>query len=88
MDDNVKMILWLPVLTMLDFQCVFVDWDNVYGFDYSSIKNLAIKEPLVDTVDVKTVVTSPYPFKVKKIESMLEHSLRKFIILTNMTDEL
>ncbi|CAM0141986.1 Nuclear SAM-dependent mono-and asymmetric methyltransferase [Umbelopsis sp. WA50703] len=38
-------------------------WDNVYGFDYSSIKKLAIKEPLVDTVDVKTVVTSPFPFK-------------------------
>jgi hypothetical protein len=43
---------------------LYTDWDNVYGFDYSSIKKLAIKEPLVDTVDVKTVVTSPFPFKV------------------------
>lgn len=60
----------------------FVDWDNVYGFDYSSIKNLAIKEPLVDTVDVKTVVTSPYPFKVCRFQSMLAHSLSEFVPLT------
>jgi protein arginine N-methyltransferase 1 len=52
-----------------------VDWDNVYGFDYSSIKKLAIKEPLVDTVDVKTVVTSPYPFKVIYFGSLLEEDL-------------
>ena len=38
-------------------------WDNVYGFDYSSIKKLAIKEPLVDTVEARAVVTSPCAFK-------------------------
>ncbi|KAI9499400.1 S-adenosyl-L-methionine-dependent methyltransferase [Zychaea mexicana] len=38
-------------------------WDNVYGFDYSSIKKLAIKEPLVDTVEARAVVSSPCAFK-------------------------
>lgn len=34
-------------------------WDNVYGFDYTPMKKTALSEPLVDTVDVKTVVTDP-----------------------------
>lgn len=34
-------------------------WDDVYGFDYSCIKEIALKEPLVDTVDLKAVVTNP-----------------------------
>ncbi|KAJ8662182.1 hypothetical protein O0I10_001875 [Lichtheimia ornata] len=38
-------------------------WNNVYGFDYSSIKRLAIKEPLVDTVEARAVVTNPFAFK-------------------------
>jgi type I protein arginine methyltransferase len=39
-------------------------WDNVYGFDYSCIKDIALREPLVDTVELKTVVTDPFAFKV------------------------
>ncbi|KAH8828355.1 protein arginine N-methyltransferase [Flagelloscypha sp. PMI_526] len=38
-------------------------WDNVYGFDYSCIKDIALKEPLVDTVELKSVVTEPCQFK-------------------------
>ena len=34
-------------------------WENVYGFDYSCMKEVALREPLVDTVDVKAVVTKP-----------------------------
>ncbi|KAK5987396.1 Protein arginine N-methyltransferase 1 [Cladobotryum mycophilum] len=34
-------------------------WDNVYGFDYTPLKETALSEPLVDTVDLKTVVTDP-----------------------------
>ncbi|KZT11010.1 S-adenosyl-L-methionine-dependent methyltransferase [Laetiporus sulphureus 93-53] len=33
-------------------------WDNVYGFDYSCIKDIALREPLVDTVDAKAIVTN------------------------------
>ena len=38
--------------------CV-VDWDNVYGFDYTPLKTTALTEPLVDTVEMKAVVTDP-----------------------------
>lgn len=34
-------------------------WDNVYGFDYSPLKATALSEPLVDTVEMKAVVTDP-----------------------------
>jgi protein arginine N-methyltransferase 1 len=34
-------------------------WDNVYGFDFSAIKRLAMQEPLVDVVDHEQVVTEP-----------------------------
>merc|ERR1711939_397880 len=36
-------------------------WDDVYGFDYSCIKEIALREPLVDTVDARTVVTKACP---------------------------
>ena len=39
-------------------------WDNVYGFDYSCIKDIALREPLVDTVDMKAVTTNPCMVKV------------------------
>jgi protein arginine N-methyltransferase 1 len=39
-------------------------WDSVYGFDMSAIKRVALREPLVDTVEDKAVVTSSYAFKV------------------------
>jgi type I protein arginine methyltransferase len=42
-----------------------VVWDNVYGFDYSCIKDIALREPLVDTVDVKAIVTDPCVIKVR-----------------------
>lgn len=34
-------------------------WDDVYGFDYSCIKDIALREPLVDTVELKSVVCDP-----------------------------
>lgn len=34
-------------------------WDDVYGFDMSSIRKVAITEPLVDVVDPKQLVTTP-----------------------------
>ncbi|XP_061618366.1 protein arginine N-methyltransferase 8-B isoform X1 [Phyllopteryx taeniolatus] len=38
-------------------------WENVYGFDMSCIRNVAIKEPLVDVVDPKQVVTNAFLLK-------------------------
>ena len=40
-------------------------WEDVYGFDYSCIKEIALREPLVDTVDLRAVVTKPYELKVR-----------------------
>ncbi|RMJ24755.1 arginine n-methyltransferase [Aspergillus sp. HF37] len=34
-------------------------WDNVWGFDYSAMKDVALTEPLVDTVEFKALVTDP-----------------------------
>ncbi|ODM23439.1 putative protein arginine N-methyltransferase [Aspergillus cristatus] len=36
-------------------------WDNVWGFDYSPMKDIALTEPLVDTVELKAVVSDPCP---------------------------
>jgi type I protein arginine methyltransferase len=36
-------------------------WDDVYGFDMSPIKEIAIKEPVVDVVDAKSIVTDAVP---------------------------
>jgi protein arginine N-methyltransferase 1 len=32
-------------------------WDDVYGFDFSCIKRMALSEPLIDTVDAKQIIT-------------------------------
>lgn len=44
-----------------------VVWDNVYGFDYSCIKDIALREPLVDTVELKAVATDPCMIKVGRL---------------------
>ena len=36
-------------------------WDNVYGFDMSTIKKMALAEPLVDIVDSKAIISSIEP---------------------------
>ena len=37
----------------------------MYGFDFSSIKSVALREPLVDTVDYKAVLTDACAIMVK-----------------------
>ena len=41
-----------------------IDWDNVYGFDFRCIKELALIEPLVDVVESNQVITAPCVIKV------------------------
>jgi len=36
-------------------------WDNVYGFNMSCIKEMALREPLVDTVDQNMVISNAAP---------------------------
>ena len=33
-------------------------WENVYGFDMSAMKRMAMLEPLVDVVDPQQIATS------------------------------
>ena len=55
---------------------VLAVWENVYGFDYSCIKDIALREPLVDTVEMKAVVTDPCLIKVRAKQT-------NYIILSN-----
>ena len=41
------------------FLIKYTVWDNVYGFDYTPLKDTALTEPLVDTVEMKALVTGP-----------------------------
>lgn len=43
-------------------------WDNVYGFNYQSIKKLALIEPLVDAVPAEQVITKTC--KIKTLDIM------------------
>ena len=45
-------------------------WDNVYGFDMSSIKERALIEPLVDTVDPEQIATNSHQIKTIDILNM------------------
>jgi protein arginine N-methyltransferase 1 len=36
-------------------------WNDVYGFDFSPIREIALKEPIVDVIDGKSVITDTVP---------------------------
>merc|ERR1712226_636907 len=44
-------------------------WDDVYGFDMSCIREVALREPLVDVVDRNQVVTTPAMIKEIDIQT-------------------
>lgn len=50
-------------------------WDNVYGFDMSSIKSWALREPLVDVVEAKAVVGSECCFREIDIMTVTKEQL-------------
>ncbi|KAL1114998.1 hypothetical protein AAG570_007821 [Ranatra chinensis] len=50
-------------------------WDNVYGFNMSSIRSVAITEPLVDVVDPKQVVTSSHMLKEVDLYTVAKEDL-------------
>ena len=56
-------LLGVPLLA-LTFCSVPTGWENVYGFDMTCIRDVAMKEPLVDIVDPKQVVTNACLIKV------------------------
>lgn len=58
MDVSYTVRVWTFWYLSLTFSPV---WDNVWGFDYSPMKDIALTEPLVDTVELKAVVSDPCP---------------------------
>ena len=50
-------------------------WDNVYGFDMSVIRSVAVGEPLVDVVDPKQVVTNSCLIKEVDIYTVKEEDM-------------
>ncbi|SPO37091.1 probable HMT1 - hnRNP arginine N-methyltransferase [Pseudozyma flocculosa] len=50
-------------------------WDDVYGFNYSCIKDIALREPLVDTVELKSVVCDPCPIKQLDLTTVTKEEL-------------
>lgn len=49
---------------------VWAGWENVYGFDMTCIRNVAMKEPLVDIVDSKQVVSNACLIKVSHLNTL------------------
>ena len=52
-----------------------IDWDDVYGFDYSCIKEIALKEPLVDCVELRSVATQPCAIRHIDIKTVKKEDL-------------
>ena len=52
-----------------------VVWDDVYGFDYSCIKDIALREPLVDCVELRAVATQPCAVKYIDIRTAKKEDL-------------
>jgi protein arginine N-methyltransferase 1 len=50
-------------------------WDDVYGFDYSCIKDIALKEPLVDCVELRAVATQPCAIRHIDIKTVTKEEL-------------
>ena len=50
-------------------------WDNVYGFDMSAIKHVAVKEPVVDIVNPQFVVTNSVPILNIDLQHCTEEEL-------------
>ncbi len=54
-----KTTLYLCAIEDAQYKSEKIDfWDNVYGLNMSCIKNVALTEPLVDTVDPEQVMTT------------------------------
>jgi len=57
-----KATLYLTAIEDSDYKEEKINfWDKVYGFNMSCIKEMALREPLVDTVDQNMVITDACP---------------------------
>eukprot|EP01134_Creolimax_fragrantissima_P006897 CFRG6897T1 len=57
-----KATMYITMIEDNDYKNQKIDWwSNVYGFDMSVVREMAMSEPLVDTVDAASIVTSHCP---------------------------
>ncbi len=57
-----KAVMYLCAAEDAHYKADRIDyWNNVYGFDFSPIRDIAIQEPLVDVVEGKSIVTNAVP---------------------------
>jgi len=57
-----KATLYLTAIEDAEYKDTKINfWDNVYGFNMSCIKSVAMKEPLVDVVEQQMVITNSVP---------------------------
>ncbi|KAJ8140921.1 hypothetical protein OXX80_000437 [Metschnikowia pulcherrima] len=50
-------------------------WEDVYGFDYTPFIEIAMSEPLVDTVDNQSLITTPHKFFEFDINTVTKEDL-------------
>jgi len=63
-----KCTLYINAIEDADYRAAKIDWwGNVYGFNMSCIGEIALSEPLVDTVESRQVVTNDSVLKVYDI---------------------
>ena len=57
-----RAILYISAIEDGEYKQDKIDfWGNVYGFNMNCIKDIALTEPLVDTVNSKSVISAPKP---------------------------
>eukprot|EP01041_Mallomonas_annulata_P008653 gene8653-17851_t len=57
-----KAVLYMCAIEDSDYKKEKIDfWDDVYGFNMKVIKDIALSEPLVDSVDSKSVLSDAVP---------------------------
>lgn len=72
--------IFIAITNSSCFHLTLIGWDNVYGFDMSCIRKVALKEPLVDSVDHKQVCTNSCILKVSSsFNLILEFPLFLFL---------
>jgi len=71
-----KATLYLAGIEDGDYKKEKIDfWNNVYGFDMSCIKKVALREPLVDTVDQRAVATDACAVKTFDLYTIKKEDL-------------
>jgi len=87
-----KATLYITAIEDADYKEEKINWwHNVYGFDMSCIKEIAMQEPLVDYVEGHAVVANSYPIctiNVMKVTSGVSKFTSPFKITATRTDSI